>query len=150
MPHKELEIARSDYERALAREAKRDVHPTTIGRPGSDNPPSAGNELNLTISIDMSTVRCFGVAAAADSANTVAHLVTAYGLYQGWAPDPLFVVESLSIGAAVLSTGGAVGGEYLSARREAVVELKKAEAEKISFDNEEVRRKGDGQDHGQR
>lgn len=65
--------------------------------------------------LDTTTVRCFGVATAADSVNVVAHLVAGYGLYQGWAPEGIVDAESVGLVSAFVSTGGAVRGEYLAA-----------------------------------
>lgn len=66
--------------------------------------------------LDTATVECFGVATAADSVNVVAHLVAVYGLYRGWAPEGIVNAESVGLFSAVVSTGGAVRGEYLAAR----------------------------------
>lgn len=104
--YQEIAIARSDHARALAR-ASRIKH--THG--------------DLSPTVNTGTVNCFGVATAADSVNVVAHLITAFGLYQGWEPDPIAAAESASLLAAVVSTGAAVGGEYLSARRATRLEM---------------------------
>lgn len=119
----EIAISRSDHALALARAAQRenaDRTSTSNTSPTTDAPSdrSTAPEMNT------STVNCFGVATAADSANVVAHLLAAFGLYQGWEPDAIVAVESASLVAAVVSTGGAVGGEYLSARRAARLEMK--------------------------
>lgn len=107
----ELELARS----RLALEVKN--HAAAKGRPG------AAVEAAGVPRLDTSAVRCFGIATAADSVNVVAHLVAAYGLYRGWAPDDIVNAEIASLVSAVLSTGGAVRGEYLTAHRIAATSL---------------------------
>lgn len=125
----ELEIARADLARAeRAYKISGGVNGQEKSSTAADGPTSdlvsAGPILNTT------TVKCFGVATASDSVNVVAHLIVAYGLYQGWAPDAIVSVETTSLIAAVVSTGGAVGGEYLSARRKAILlEQREEEAE---------------------
>lgn len=125
----ELEIARADHARAVERTRQRHLKQSTgqttnadttvaPGAPPQDAP--ADNQMAAP-KMNTATVKCFGIATAADSVNVVAHLLVAYGLYQGWEPDPLIALESTSLFAAVVSTGGAVGGEYLSARRAATL-----------------------------
>lgn len=119
-------IARSDYRRTreeldLARvrlgiEQELYENAVKMAREGGGAPTPATRTASPPV-LDTSTVRCFGVATAADSANVVAHLVAAYGLYHGWAPDGIVNAEYASLGSAVLSTGGAVRGEYLIAAR---------------------------------
>lgn len=100
---RELELARVRLARAL--EEHRSA--TAAEKEGEVPEPT----------LDTSTVICFGVSAAADSVNVVAHLVAAYGLYQGWMPDGIVNAEIASWISAVVSTGAAVRGEYLTAGR---------------------------------
>lgn len=109
---RELELARVRLTRAL--EEKNRSVTTAAGKEGTRDPVPT---------LDTSTVLCFGVAAAADSVNVAAHLVAAYGLYQGWLPDGIVNAEIASWVTAAVSTGAAVWGEYLTARRSSSAEL---------------------------
>lgn len=100
---RELELARVRLARAL------DEHRSATAAEKEGELPEP--------TLDTSTVICFGVSAAADSVNVVAHLVAAYGLYQGWIPDGIVNAEIASWISAVVSTGAAVRGEYLTAGR---------------------------------
>lgn len=68
--------------------------------------------------LDTSAARSFGVTAAIDSGIVIAHMVTLYGLYQGWEPDLIVNAGIAAMVAAGFSTAGGVRGEYLVARRE--------------------------------
>lgn len=106
---KELKLARVRLTLA-ERNHQRDVSRVTAGKEDGVDPPTRPT-------LETSTTACFGVALAADSGIVAAHLVAAYGLYQGWAPDPVVNAEIASLIGAFVSTGGGVRGEYLVARR---------------------------------
>ena len=111
-------IGRSDYRRTRQElELARARLSIAEGKKHSEDVDS-GRETGAVASrptLDTTIVRCFGVATAADCVNVVAHLVAVYGLYQGWAPEGIINAESVGLVSAVVSTGGAVRGEYLAA-----------------------------------
>ncbi|CAM9339459.1 unnamed protein product [Discosporangium mesarthrocarpum] len=59
----------------------------------------------------------FGGATLADGVDTTAHFLVAWGTYKGWPTQDILDAGSVSLVAAVVSTGAAVAGEVLSARR---------------------------------
>lgn len=111
-----LAIAQRNHQRGVSKVAagKNKREDGAADDPASDRPQMP--------TLDTSTAACFGVALAADSGVVAAHLVAAYGLYQGWAPDPVVNAEIASLVGAVVSTGGGVRGEYLVATRRAAEE----------------------------
>lgn len=132
-------LARRDYRRArqelkLARvrlalsqrNHHRDLSKIAAAREKGGEEDGVADDLPTNLpprpTLDTSTTACFGVALAADSGLAAAHLVAAYGLYQGWTPDPIINAEIASFVGAVVSTGGGVRGEYLVATRRAAEE----------------------------
>lgn len=110
-------IGRSDYRRTR-QELELARARLSLAEAKYNEDVDSGREAGAAASqptLDTATVRCFGVATAADSVNVVAHLVAVYGLYQGWAPEGIVNAESVGLVSAVVSTGGAVRGEYLAA-----------------------------------
>lgn len=110
-------IGRSDYRRTR-QELELARARLSLAEAKHNEDVDSGREAGAAASrptLDTAAVRCFGVATAADSVNVVAHLVAVYGLYQGWAPEGIVNAESVGLVSAVVSTGGAVRGEYLAA-----------------------------------
>lgn len=105
--HVRLALAEMSYQRDVSR---------TAGARQQDG-GGAATILPDRPTLETSAARCFGVTAAVDSGIVAAHVVTLYGLYQGWEPDPIVNAGIAAMIGAVLSTGGGVRGEYLVASR---------------------------------
>ncbi len=123
------DLARKDYRRArlelrhvrlrlaLAEVSRRRRESTAAGAGAGEEEDGAAALPDQPV-VDLSPARAFGVAAAVDSGVALAHLVSLYGLYQGWEPEPIINAGIAVAAGAVLSAGGGVRGEYLVARRE--------------------------------
>lgn len=117
------DLARKDYRRArhelrqarLRLVAEMSHRREVMAAGGGEEDGAALSDLPV---VDVSPARAFGVAAAVDSGVVLAHLVSLYGLYQGWEPEPIVNAGVAVVAGALLSAGGGVRGEYLVARRE--------------------------------
>jgi hypothetical protein len=102
--------------------------------------------------------RAFGVAAVCDSLDFVAHMLTTAGLSGALAAaiavDPHFVhdivhlSETASVVSAVVATGSAIAGEFLSVNKEAVVTVQEelAANDKAEEEFEAEQRNGNTED----